>query len=38
MGFIFQEKNKTLTHDEVDVFMNSIIDKLQKKFNIQLRK
>lgn len=38
MGFIFQEKNKTLTHEEVDAFMKTIIDLLQKKFNILLRK
>ena len=38
IGFIFQEKDKTLTHNEVDVLMDFIIDKLQEKFNIQLRK
>ncbi len=38
MGFIFQDKVKTLTHEEADSCMSKILRSLEDNFKIELRK
>ena len=38
MGFIFQDVEKTLTHDEADHYIEKILKELRSKFKIELRK
>ena len=38
MGFIFQDVEKTLTHDEADHYIEKILKELVSKFKIELRK
>ena len=38
MGFIFQDKEKTLTHEQADLYIETILKELQSEFNIELRK
>ena len=38
MGFVFQDKNKTLTHEDADRYIATILKGLEDKFKIVLRK
>ena len=38
MGFIFQDANKTLTHEEADQYIDIILKDLEEEFQIELRK
>ena len=38
MGFIFQDKNRTLTHEDADKYVETILKGLEDKFKIVLRK
>ena len=38
MGFIFQDKAKTLTHEDADTFIKEILEVLEDNFRIKLRK
>ena len=38
MGFIFQDEEKTLTHEEADGFIEKILGQLKEQFKIELRK
>ena len=38
MGFIFQDEEKTLTHEEADHYIVNILKELESKFKIELRK
>ena len=38
IGFIFQDEEKTLTHEEADGFIEKILGQLKEQFKIELRK
>ena len=38
IGFIFQDEEKTLTHEEADGFIEQILGQLKEQFKIELRK
>jgi len=38
IGFIFQDDEKTLTHEEADSFIENILGQLKEQFKIELRK